>query len=85
MKQPYRITLAYNNNQRFRFRQRYHAAGAKGSVERAGDLAQYITDLHDACWIPKPKEIIRCTIRIGSITRHFDHLPSASTLLQARL
>lgn len=79
----YRLTLLYNGTRRFY--QRYHAAGAKGTPERAGDLAQYLTDLHDACWIPQPKKTVRCTIRIGSITRRFDHLPTADDLLQARL
>lgn len=83
MKQPYRITLTYNGNRRFR--QRYHAAGAKGSRDRAADLAQYITDLHDSCWIPTPKKTITCTIRHANIIKRFDHLPSADTILQAKL
>ena len=90
MSTPYRITLTYHHGtqsrrQKRQFRQTYEAAAPKHSEARAAEVAQYITDLHDAIWLPFPKTCVTCTIRLGSITQRFDHLPTASELLQKRL
>lgn len=86
MKQPYRITLTYLHTvKRRRFFQTYAAAAPKHSESRADEVAQYITDLHDAIWLPFPKTALTCTIRLAKITQRFDHLPTASELLQKRL
>lgn len=86
MSTPYRITLTYLHTiKRRRFFQTYEAAAPKHSEARANEVAQYITDLHTAIWLPFPKETLTCTIRLAKITQRFDHLPTASELLQKRL